>query len=778
MITEQPLGPGTRSGMIDGKERVTGRVPYTIDLELPNMAHVKLLRSARPHARIAHLDVRRARRVPGVLAVLTGQDIVNELGVMPYYGPVMLDQPILAIGKVRYVGEPVVAVAALDADVAQEAIEAVDVEYDDLVPVLDVRAALAGTALVHEGPLPVAPGFVDIVSQPESGTNICAHFKLRRGDVESAFAQADYVFEDTFSNPPVQHVPFETHVCVAQFEDGHLTVWSATQTPHIVRAQLADTFGLPLSHVRVIVSTLGGAYGAKCYPKLEPVTVALAALVHRPVRLHLSREEEFVTVSKHGAEITMRVGVNRDGTIIARKNTCLFNTGAYADIGPRVIQLGGYGSAGPYFTPNAWVDSMALYTNTPPAGAFRGFGFAQGAWAYETHMDMIAERLAMDPCELRMKNLLVDGQDTATGQLVHDCRWQELLTDAARRIGWNHAEKPARNGSRVRAKGLSSTICGTVTPSTSTATVKLNEDGSINVLTSSVEMGQGLKTALAILAAERLTVPVNRVLVSGVDTDLTPYDQQTNASRSTYAMGTAVLTAADEIVRQLRELASELLEVSPDDLEIRDGQIGVKGVSESMMGFREVIRKTRSGNILGNGTYRTKGGLDRETGQGIASVHFEQAAGAAEVEVDLETGRFEVLRYHGGVYAGRIVNPVQAELQTEGCIAFGLGQVLFEEMIFDHGQLQNANLGDYKIPSFEDMPAQLSVTILEDRQNGHIIGLGEPSLPPVVPAVGNAVFRATGVRICDLPITPEKILRGLRQLDGRDSGEAPEQEGA
>jgi CO/xanthine dehydrogenase Mo-binding subunit len=694
---------------------------------------------------------------------------------MPYYGPVMLDQPILAIDKVRYVGEPVVAVAALDVDAAQEAIETIDVEYEDLTPVFDVHSALAGVALVHDQPPQIAPGFADIVSQPEPGTNICAHFKLRRGDVESAFAQADYVFEDTFSNPPVQHVPFETHICIAQFEDDHLTVWSATQTPHIVRAQLADTFGLPLSQVRVIVSTLGGAFGAKCYPKLEPVTVALAARARRPVRLHLTREEEFVTVSKHGAVITMRVGVARDGMIVSRQNTCLFNTGAYADIGPRVIQLGGYGSAGPYFTPNVWVDSMALYTNTPPAGAFRGFGFAQSAWAYETHMDMIADRLGIDPYELRMKNLLVDGQDTATGQAVHDSRWRELLTDAARRIRWNHAERPIRNGSRARAKGLSSTLCGTVTPSTSTSTVKLNEDGSINVLTSSVEMGQGLKTALAILAAERLTVPVNRVRVSEVDTDVTPYDQQTNASRSTYAMGAAVVMAADEIIQQLRQLASEILEVSPEDLELRDGHIGVKGVAESAMGFREIIRQTRSGNILGNGTFRTKGGLNPETGQGVASVHFEQAAGAAEVEVDLETGKFEVLWYHGGAYAGRIVNAVQAELQTEGCIAFGLGQALFEEMIFDHGQLQNANLGDYMIPSFEDMPAHVSVSIVEDRQNGHVIGLGEPSLPPVVPAVGNAIFRATGVRIRDLPITPEKILRGLRELDSNQGTEMPEQ---
>jgi CO/xanthine dehydrogenase Mo-binding subunit len=459
--------------------------------------------------------------------------------------------------------------------------------------------------------------------------------------------------------------------------------------------------------------------------------------------------------------------MKRDGTIVARQSVCHFNTGAYADIGPRLIKNGGYGTGGPHRIPHVAVDSYAVYTNLPPAGAFRGYGISQAAWAYETQMDMIAERMGIDPLELRMKNLLEDGDTVMTGEPMEDAHFKELLGEAASWIGWTPGERPQRDGSKVRAKGLSCIIKGTVTPSTSTAVAKLNDDGSLDVLTSSVEMGQGLLTALAILGGEPLGIGVDRVNVSTVDTDVTPYDQQSSSSRSTYAMGTAVQRAVREIRRKLFEHASELLEVAFDDLEITDGTVTVKGVPERSLGFGEIVRKTRSGNILGEATYRTEGGLDPETGQGIGSVHWHQAAAAAEVEVDTETGKIVLLRYHGGVYAGRIINPVQAELQSEGNLAFGLGQALFEEMVFDNGQLQNGNLGDYMIASFEDLPRDLNVSVLEYLPADEIHGIGETGLPPVMPAIGNAVYRATGVRIVDLPITPEKILRGLRELDAR-----------
>jgi CO/xanthine dehydrogenase Mo-binding subunit len=747
--------------MLDARERVTGRLAYTIDRRAE--LQVALLRSTAPHARIRRLDVSRARAMPGVAAVLTGEDLAARADIAPAFGPVYRDQPLLAIGKVRYVGEPVVAVAAVDLDTAREALDLVEAEYDEVPAVFDTEHALAeGAPLVHEGEARTGETFADVITRPVAGTNICNHFRLRKGDVEAGFAEADEVFDDVFTSPPVQHVPMETHACIADVRDGRITVWATSQTPHILRAQLAEVFRVPLSAVRVVVPTLGGGYGGKAYPTIEPLTVAVALLARRPVRLHLTREEEFVTITKHGVRIRMRTGVRRDGTIVARQSECHFDTGAYASIGPRLIKNGGYGTGGPHRIPHVAVDSYAVYTNNPPAGAFRGYGISQAAWAYETQMDMIAERLGLDPLEVRMRNLLVDGDTFATGETVGDCHFRELLVDAAAHVGWRAGEAPARNGSRVRAKGLACIIKGTITPSTSTATAKLNEDASLDVLISSVEMGQGVRTAMAILAADELGLPVERVSVSTVDTDVTPYDQVTGSSRSTYAMGAAVGEAAGDIRRQLLELGSDALEAARGDLEIVDGEVRVRGVPDRGVGLGDLVRGSRSGNLLGTGRYRSSGSLDHETGQGIASVHWHQAAGAAEVEVDLETGRVEVLRYHGSVYSGRTVNPVQAELQTEGNVAFGLGQALFEEMILDGGQLQNGNLADYMIASIEDLPADLGVTVLEDLASGDIHGIGETSLPPVMPAIGNAVRRATGFRMTDLPITPEKVLRGLR----------------
>jgi CO/xanthine dehydrogenase Mo-binding subunit len=756
-----PIDP-TRGGMIDALERVTGRVPYTIDIAVPGMLHARLLRSTVPHARIRSIDVSRARAVPGVVAVVTGADIVARGDIQPYYGPVFRDQPVLAIDKVRYVGEPVAAVAAVDLDAAQQAVDAIDVEYDELPAAFTLEEALAdGAPLVHEEPPRTGQTFADVIIDAKPGTNICNHFRLRKGDVDAGFAEADEVFEHTFTSPPVQHVPMETHACVADVRDGRVTLWVGAQIPFVIRSQLAEIFGIPQTRVRVTVPTLGGGYGAKCYPKIEPVTAVLSLFARRPVRLHLSREEEFVTITKHGVRIVMRTGVKRDGTITARQSTCHFNTGAYGDIGPRLIKNGGYGTGGPHHIPNVWVDSYAVYSNIPPAGAFRGYGVNQAAWAYETQMDMIAEQLGLDPVEFRLKNLLVDGQRVMTGEEMYDAHFRELTERAAAWIGWDGGTA-VREGSKVRAKGVTCIIKGSVTPSTSTASAKLNEDGSLDILTSSVEMGQGMHMTLALFAAERLGIPPDRINVTTPDTDVTPYDQQTSSSRTTHSMGNAVVGAVDEIRAQLIRLAAEEMEISPADLELADGTVRPKGAPDRAIEYGEIVRRSRSGNLLGNSTFRTEGGLDPETGLGIGSVHWHQAAGAAEVEVDLETGKVDILRYHAGVYAGRIMNPVQAELQTEGNVAFGVGQALFEEMLFDNGQLQNGNLGDYMIASIADMPADLNADVLEHRAANDVHGIGETSLPPVMPAVGNAVYNATGVRITDLPITPEKVLRGLR----------------
>ncbi|MEA2622518.1 MAG: hypothetical protein QOH61_1428 [Chloroflexota bacterium] len=768
--------------MLDAHDRVTGQVPYVMDVAVPGMLHAKVLRSAAAHARIVRLDVSRARALPGVVAVLTGADLEARSDLFPYFGPVFRDQPVLAIGKVRFVGEPVAAVAAVDLDIAQEAVDLIEVEYEELPAVFDSFDAVAdGAPLVHSEPPRLGQTFADVIIHSQAGTNICNSFRLRKGDVEAGFAASEHVFEDTFTSPPVQHVPLETHVAVVSVTKAGVTCWSSTQIPYILRSQLAEIFRLPASKVRVIVLTLGGGYGGKCYPKIEPIAAVLAQASGRPVRLHLTREEEFVTVTKHGVSIRMKTGLSADGKILARQSTCHFNTGAYADIGPRLIKNGGYGTGGPHSIDNVWVDSYAIYTNLPPAGAFRGYGISQAAWAYETQMDMIAERLRMDPLELRRRNLLKNGDTVMTGEPIEDAHFRELLDTAADRIGWDFTDwdngrELVDDGRKARAKGLSCIIKGTVTPSTSTAAAKLNEDGSLQVMTSAVEMGQGLQTAMAFIAAEAMSLPLDRVAISSVDTDFTPYDQQTSSSRSTQAMGGAIVGAIDQIKARLLELASDQLEVSPDDLEFSDGRIRPKDAPDRGLDYGEVVRRDRAGNIQGNGTFQTKGGLDPETGLGIGSVHWHQAVGAAEVEVDLETGHVKVLRYHAGIYSGRTINPVQADLQTEGNVAFGVGQALYEEMLFDNGQLQNGNLGDYMIASINDMPPDLDVGVLENHESNEIHGIGETSLPPVMPAIGNAVYRATGVRVLDLPITAEKVLRGLRARAAANDAAAAESE--
>ena len=760
-------------GMLDANLRVRGRVPYAIDVVVPGMLHAKLLRSPYAHARIVSVDATRARALAGVHAVLTGPDLAARTDIFPYFGPIFRDQGVLATDKVRFVGDHVAAVAAIDVDIAQAALDLIEVEYEELPAVFDVDEALEpGAPIVHDEPRRLGQTFADIIVSAEADSNVCNHFKLRKGDVERGFAEADHVFEDVFTSPPVQHVPMETHNCVASIEAGIIKATTATQTPFAVRGSLAEIFKVSQAKVRITTPTLGGGYGAKTYTKVEPIAALLAQATGRPVKIHLTREEEFVTVTKHGVKIRMKTGVMNDGRIVARKSTCRFNTGSYADIGPRLIKNGGYATGGPHYIPNVWVDSYAVYTNLPPAGAFRGYGVSQAAWAYETQMDMIASKLGWDPLEFRMKNLLEDGQSVMTGEDMFDAHFKELLQTATDAIGWDPAEEPQRNGTKVRAKGFACIIKGTVTPSTSTAGAKLNEDGSLQILSSAVEMGQGAETALSVLAAEGLDLELGEVSISRPDTDVTPYDQGTSSSRNTYSMGTAVGMAVADIRRQLLEIAANELEVGVDDLELVAGRVQAKGAPAKSIAYGDLVRASRSGNLLANAVYAAKGGLDPETGQGIGSVHWHQAAAAVEVEVDLATGRIDLLKYHAGVYAGRIVNPVQAELQTEGNIAFGLGQALFEELVFDGGQLQNGNLGDYMIASIEDMPREISMNVLEHLGANDIHGIGETSLPPAMPAIGNAVFRATGVRITDLPITPEKVLRGLRAAAAAGSEES------
>ena len=402
---------------LDYEAKVTGRANYLADMKIPGMCHGKILRSPFPHARILRINAANALKVPGVVAVITRDDILKDEGIDPYYGPVFKDQTIVAVDRVRHVGDPVAGVAALELEAAEEALQRIEVEYEELPAILDVHDALKkGAPLLHETIRLPESGFADLAEiRPVEGTNICTHFKLRKGDVEKGFAESDYIFEDTFTLPATQHSFLETHACIALVDgSGRITVWSTTQNPFVVRTQLSNIFKVPVAKVRVIVPYLGGGYGGKVYPKVEPLTVALAGKAQRPVRIILTREEVFYTINKHAAVIKMKTGVKKDGTLVARECEVLLDTGAYAEIGPRVAKKSGYTAAGPYRIPHVKIDSMSIYTNKPPAGAFRGFGVSQSAWAHESQMDIIAAALHMDPLEIRLKNGYEEGNEFVT----------------------------------------------------------------------------------------------------------------------------------------------------------------------------------------------------------------------------------------------------------------------------------------------------------------------------------------------------------------------------
>ena len=763
--------------MSESRLRVGGRLPFAGDVDVPGMLHGGILRSSHAHARIVSIDATQAERLPGVIAVLTGRDLAAG-EIEPFYGPVLPDRPLVAIDRVRFSGEPVAAVIAEDIDVAHEALTLIDVEYEPLPAAVTAEEAAAPTATrIHEEvPTRDYKTFPDLVLHPGVGKNVCNYFRLRKGDVDAGFAEAVEIFDDVYRTPAQQHGNLEPHVTVAQIDDGDVTIWTSSAAPYTVRAQVAETLRLPASRVRVLVYNVGGAYGSKTYPRLEPLVVAMSWKAGgRPVRVALSRAEEFYTITRHAAAVFLRTGVRRDGTIAARQVRVLWSAGAYADISPRLIKNGGYSAAGPYRIDNVAIDSYAMYTNVTPAGGFRGYGVPQVAWAYETQMDEIAERIGIDPLDLRLRNVVKDGDTFATGQVMEDLHLDTMLRDVASDIGWSDSTPGATDGSArvrnpdrsngvrtVRGKGLACIVKTTVTPSTSTAALKLNDDGSLSVLTSTVEIGQGARTVLAQIAADSVGVPVERVSVSYPDTLVTPWDQTTSSSRSTLMMGGAIQQAGRRIREQLLQLASDELEVSPSDLVIEEDSVFVAGSPETRRRFGDLIRLAARGNLLADATNQSVGSLDPESGQGVVTPHFYHAVVGAEVEVDVETGRVQLVDLRSRTWAGRVIHPVLAELQCEGNMVFGVGQALFEEIVLDGGQIVNAGLGDYMLPSILDMGPNWGAVVLEEGEHGRIHGLGESTSAAVPAAIGNAIRSATGVRLRELPLRPERVLRAFQ----------------
>jgi len=732
--------------LLDSEERVTGQTPYSINLQLPDMLIAKFLRSPFPHANILNLDVSAAEALPGVAAVLTAQDLDQPRGPNLIYGGKIEDQPIFASEKVRFVGEPVAIVAAETEEVAKAALELIEVEYEELPGVYSEMEALkAGAPILHE----TAPD------------NIFLHTKIRHGDLDKGFAQADEIIEETYTSPVAQHVSLEPHVLAAQWNGDLLTIWTGTQSPYSVKNSIAEIFSIDPEAVRVIVPQLGGGYGGKAHLRLEPQIVALAwKLKGHPVKLTLSRAEEFVTVTKHASTITIKSGVKSDGTLTARQVTAYWNGGAFAGNSATLVRSGMVRSVGPYCIPAVHVDSYGVYTNLPSAAAFRGAMSSQTTWTYESHMDTIAHRLGIDPLEIRRKNLLRSGDVFATGQEMHDVFYSECLEATTDRLGWD--TRSTEKGESVLKRGYGMAVMMKSSPanSRSEARLELDTEGNVTLYTSVIEMGQGAHTALAQIAAEAMQVPFEKMIVAATDTKVTPFESSTSSSRSTFMMGTAIRKSAQALKEKLLQTAEACFEVPAEELAIEDGRVFVQGNVDKSMTYSEVLHRNQLDTLDALAEFKVSGTYDPETGQGVLSSHFHQGAGACEVEVDTETGKVKVLRYFGSSYAGQIVNPTLAKLQNDGNVIYGLGPAMLEEMVFDHGQLINPNLSDYMVPSILDIPKELHTLSLESK-GGELHGIGEMTLPSVAPAIGNAIYDAIGVRIYDLPITAEKILRAL-----------------
>jgi CO/xanthine dehydrogenase Mo-binding subunit len=740
---------------LEANAKVSGRAEYTHHLRLPGMLYGKVFRSTVPHGRILSIDTQAARELPGVHSVFTVADI-QKLIPEPYYGPAFHDQPILALEKVRHVGEPVAIVLASDPHVAEQAVQLISAEYQELPAVYDEVEAMQPDILVHDVLRP-AGTFADLKHlKGRGGTNVALDYHLRRGDVDKAFAQAARVFDHTFKTQQCLHLAFEPFVSVAEPGDNRLTIYTANQSPSFVRIEIARLFGWPENRVRVKVPFLGGGFGGKLYIKLEALVAACAMIVRRPVKVALTMEEQFYMITKHPTTFRIKSGVDKDGRLVARSCEVHWNGGAYADIGPRVAQKSGFTAAGPYDIDNINVDSYEIYTNRTPAGALRGFGVPQLVWAYESHTDMIARELGEDPVAFRRKNLLRDGRPHASGTVLNDAAIGQVFDSIVNRLGWN---KPFDKGTGTvrRGRGIAIGLKAVISPTTSVAIVNISADGSVTAYTGTVDMGQGSDTAYALIVAEVLGISAEQIRVVHSDTDITPYDMGTLGSRSLYHMGNAMKLAAEDARTKLQAMAKEA------------------GLPEGTNYPPSEIFKKRygmqAGNVIGTGSFiPSYKPPDPQTGQSDNVTPFWMVGGSGvEVEVDTETGHVHVLRLVNAIDCGRPINAGVARAQISGAAVMQLGFTLSEAMHLDGGQVTNASLADYKIPSIGDIPPMDNEYVTAEQQTGPFgaKGAGETGTFGVSPAIANAIHDAVGVRIMELPITAEAVLRALRAKAGR-----------
>ena len=751
------MSVGSSIPRIDGIEKVTGEAKFTGDLDFPGLLEAKVLRSPLPHALIDAIDVSKALALPGVIAVLSRDDLGD---IDPFYGNCLRDRAVVAVDRVRFAGEPLAVVAAENGSIAEEALALIDVRYTELPCIGDIDAALAeGAPRLHESQ-PGSGEFHDVASVGEAfGGNICHRESFTKGEPDQAFAGADEIVEETFEFPMIYQYAMEPHSAVARVTAAGVTLWTSSAHPFLVRSELAHMFGYPHPRVEVIVPFVGGAYGSKSYFKIEPLAVAMARKTGgRPVRIVQSVPESMLTTRRHSSRVWIKTGVKRDGALVAREAEVLLDTGAYADNGPRVAKRVISRMLGPYKLDHCKIDVLALYTNTVPAGSMRSIGGPQTIWALESHMDSLAARCGIDPLDFRLRHLLGRGEALKPGATPMDADLRQGTLAAVKQFSWR-----ARAHGRFRGAGVAVGVSDSEAMPVSVALVRLLADGSVIVHAGTTEVGQGARTILSQIVAQELSLPIDRIVMRGTDTLTTPFDRSTGASRSTTVMGSAVKAAAADLRDQLMEAAAEVLKTSTggNTMTLRDGALLFAGQSFDYGRIVSLYFGMPGGELVGRGYMRPGGVLGKNF-----PLFWETGMGAADVSLDPETGAITVHRYVTVADVGKAINPVQAEGQDEGAAVQGLGHTLFESLLYENGQPLNANLIDYRVPRFTDVPEHFHSVLIENRDGPGPYGakgMGESGIVSVAPAIGNAIARATGARIRKLPLTPERVWRALKE---------------
>jgi len=756
-------------------EKITGSATFADDIQFgPRLYYGRLVRSPFAHALIKSIDVSQALEIPGVKSVVTGKEVPNNIGLY------LIDRPIFARDRVRFVGEPVAGVVATSEEVAEEAAQLVRVRYEELPAVFDPeKGARPDAPLLHP-----ELGKYDVANFifPQPGSNISEHFKLRRGDVKSAWPHCTAVVEGTFRLPQIQHVPIEPHVAVSLWEaSGQVTLWTCSQSPFAQRDMIAQSLGIPHGNLRVVSPYVGGGFGGKAGISMEVCAVVMARAVKgHPVKLRMTREEEFIGTNVRQSLVAhTKIGCDAQGNLLAMETQYYFGGGAYNDYGVNIARAAGYSCTGPYLIPNVKGDSFCVYTNQPIGSAMRGFGMPEIHWGIEQIMDQLAQEIDMDPAEFRRRNCVKSGATILTGMEMPPIDLVACIDKATAAINWGRDE-PASAPHKARGKGIAIMWKAPAMPPNpgSAAIVRFNEDATVNVSIGAQDLGQGAFTVMAQMAAQALGVPYEWVRVSvPVDTKYSPYEWQTVASRITWSTGNAVKAAAEDARRQILEMVAAHWGENTEDLDIKDGTVFSYRTEEELplkgmviYGLpNENFEGWKGGPIVGQGkfmpTYVTN--LDFETGQGArAVVHYTVGAQAVDLEIDTETGEVEILKIASVYDVGKAINPDLIMTQIEGGAVHGMSSA-FEALKFDAaGQPLNPNLVDYRIAAATDIPKEIYgdfvETPLEDGPWG-ARGVGEHVMVPTAPAMANAINDALGIRFSELPLSAEKIYLALQE---------------